>query len=1055
MPRYAATLLILLLFALAAAPALAAVNNTGDVRPIAPGGFGLPIGAPGIDDDGDNIADWIDSQGNNVFDNLADPNNAAGGNGLAWNDPLIWVDYETTQNILVGETGYGLLEINGGSALRYQHLVLGGSSTDTQGELELVTDSGSDYNFLTDLARTNNSRTGVGVMTITGVGSVFNNDPNVIPGEFQAALRFAGEPGTVTPDPTARDPNEGFDVHVGLLGTGQLNVLAGGRAEIQDSLLVGTASTAQGDVTVDGFGSYLAAYGRTDFDPGNGTSTAETSSIIGGNGRGSLTVSDGGRADFFNGLSIGAANTPTLPIAAVDSSSTDPLSSGAVTVTGNGSTLTIDATGLLQNGVALAIGELRAGPTTTLRFNNGGGVINAPDGTQSLGDGLMRIETGSNVTVTGSGSAEVGFNGVLELRGGRINVGGDIVNDGRIDGVGDVLATTLDTSVYSTIRGGDPDAQPGNPSSEPLRIALAGNAGGSGVAFTNRGLVDGLVDLSVTGDISNEGRIEVGGEIKARAITTTVGSTLVGNSATGSPLRVRLDSQDQVTDPTSVALQNNGLIGGDIEIITSGGVANGANLIGNPNLSNGGAIHANGVIQAGSFINHGQGEIYVASGDSLTVVAITEGNATPLSFRSQILFEDGVDQRTGAGGPDGNIDPASFFVANLGSITVNGGRFESGWVVDERPSINDGAIDHYRLFRNARYVEVDAASTSNAPVGEETVGTITSIDGTLVFREGIYNTGVVSFAGGSNVVTGQVINAGFFRAADFGADGADDGGFPLGDDRPDRNGLDYDGSATEEYLRPGVILVSGDNTSVTFQDSVRNSGIISIGPNGNVANFLGDLDNTGGTIQVALSPFAADVVSAYITVAGEVRINGGSIVLDGGAGTVDPTNVSSFALATAPGEIALAGEPLVPGEFSLTILEADGDLSEDSLFTSLVLPETGDGIYWDIVYDTDADEVRIELVESGAIGADFNNDNLVDQLDIDIWTRNVGIVSGASIIQGDADLDGDVDLGDYQQLMQQIFAGGTPIAFSAAVPEPTALMLLCLAGVAAAAGRRG
>lgn len=1042
MPRYAATLLVLL--ALAATPALAAVNLTGDVRPAAPGGFGIPpVGTAGLDDDNDNIADWIDGQGNNVFDNLVDPNDPAGGDGLAWNDPLVWVDYETTQNILVGETGYGLLEINGGSALRYQHLVLGGSSEGTDGRLELTTTAGEDYNFLDDLNRLDNSDTGFGVMTITGVGSIFNNAPNVIPADFQTALNFASG-GAVedlvltTPDPTPRETDEGFDAYVGLLGSGQLNVLAGGRAEIQDSLLAGVAATAQGDVTVDGFGSYLVAYGRTDFDPGTPLNpTTVTTSIIGGNGRGSLTVSDGARADFFNGLSIGAANSTSTNLINFDRRANDPLSSGTVTVMGNGSALTVDPSNLMQNGAALAIGELRENPLTTLRYDSSGNVISAPDGTTVLGDGLLRIETGSNVTVTGGGSAEVGFNGALELRGGRINVGGAVVNDGRIDGDGDLLAANLSTSVYSTIRGGDPDAQPGNPASEPLRIVL-----GSG-GFFNQGLVEGLVDLTATGDIINTGRIDMGGDISARSIITTVTSRIIGDSSSGSPLRIRLDSTDQIDDPNP-ALQNNGLIGGEIEIITPGGVVNGADLINDENSSNGGEINASGLIQAGSFVNHGQGLIQVDPGETLSILAVTDGNTAPLTNATngpiQIILEDGIDQS--AGSPDGEIDDAGVFVANLGSIVVNGGTFESGWVVDERPSIVGDAIDHYRLFRNARYVEVDATSTSLAPAGEETIGTITATDGTLVFREGVYNTGVMSFAGGTNVVTGHVINAGFFRAADAG----------LG--LLDRNGLDYDPGA-EEYLRPGVIVVSGDNTSVTFQDTVRNSGIISIGPNGNVANFLGDLDNTGGTVQIAISPFATDVASAYITVAGEVSINGGSLVLNGGGGSVDPTSVSSFAFATAPGDIALAGEPLVPGEFSLILLDADGELSGDSLFTSLVLPELGDGLYWDIVYDTDADEIRLELIESDAIGADFNNDNIVDQLDIDIWSRNAGIVAGASIIQGDADLDGDVDLGDYELVMQQIFAGGTPIAFSVAVPEPTTVMLLCLAGVAAAAGRRG
>ncbi|MEM1335737.1 MAG: hypothetical protein AAGG08_20005, partial [Actinomycetota bacterium] len=524
-----------------------------------------------------------------------------------------------------------------------------------------------------------------------------------------------------------------------------------------------------------------------------------------------------------------------------------------------------------------------------------------------------------------------------------MNTNGDVVNDGQIDGYGTLHGSTLDTSVYSTIRGGDPAAQPGNPSSAPLRLVLAGG-NLNNPTFTNRGIVEGRIDLSVTGDIDNQGRIEVGGEINARSIITTVTSSIIGDSSTGSPLRIRLDSTDQIDD-ANPALQNTGLIGGEIEIITPGGVVNGADLINDPELSNGGEINASGVIQAGSFVNHGQGLILVDSGKTLSIYAITDGAAAPLSNATNgainIILEDGIDQS--AGGPNGEVDDAGLFIANLGSIVVNGGTFESGWVVDQRPAIVADAIDHYRLFRNARYVEVDATSTSLAPVGEETIGTITATDGTLVFREGVYNTGVMSFAGGTNVVTGHVINAGFFRAADAG----------LG--LLDRNGLDYDPGA-EEYLRPGVIVVSGDNTSVTFQDAVRNSGIISIGPNGNVANFLGDLDNTGGTVQIAISPFATDVASAYITVAGEVSINGGSLVLNGGGGSVDPTSVSSVALSTAPGDIALSTAPLVPGEFSLTLLDADGELSEDSLFTSLVLPELGEGLYWDIVYDTDADE---------------------------------------------------------------------------------------------------
>lgn len=1107
MPRQAANLTAAALIAslvLATVPALAAVNSTGDVKPVAPGGFGIPIGAPGVDDDGDNIADYIDDQGNNVFDNLADPNNPAGGNGLAWDNELIWVDYETTQNILVGENGIGLLEINGGSALRYQHLVLGGASESNAGMLELTTTGGQNDNynvdFLTDMNNPATPRTGVGIVNVTGVGSVFNNAPNLISGDFQTALNFAsgadvGTLVTTTPDPTARDDDEGFDVHVGLLGGGQLNVTAGGRVEIQDALKVGSASTAQGDVTVDGLGSYLAAYGRTNFEAGGGGGTTQDpggvfASYIGGNGRGSLTVSDGGRADFFNGLSIGAANDAVRVIRNNDID-LDPQSSGAVVVMGNGSTLTVSPTGLLENGASLAVGELRENSITTLRYLTNGDLIDAPDGSQTLGNGSLRVDAGSRVVVNGTGSAEIGFNGVAELRGGELNVGGDIVNDGRIDGFGRVTGRTLDTSVYSIIRGGDPNAEPTSPSATPLRLVLAGEAGGDpdfvNPTVINRGAIEGLVDLRVTGDIKNGdgiirpgrpfeavgGRIEVGGQITARRLLNTAQSSLIGNSATGSPLLIRLDSEDQVNEGTfsvgndpSVfgALQNYGTIAGDIEVTTPGGVTNGADLtsvvgnaLGDPD---GGTIRANGTIQAGSFINHRNGLIQVDPGKRLSVKTTyadpTGGQRGTIPIvLPGIVVGDGVDATVRPGGPDGEIDTgtndAPFTIANLGKIVVNGGTFEADWIEENRDPIADGNIDFLRLFRNARQVAVDGASTTAAPLLDpvlgETIGTIAATDALLDFGQGIYNTGVVGFDGGTNTVRGVVYNAGFFRAGNDGLDGLP--GTP--DDVPPSNGIDYDTGA-EEFTRPGVIVVSGDGTSVTFTDEVNNTGLISIGPNNNVVNFLGDLDNAGGTIQVALSPFATESVSAFITVGGEVRINGGSLVLNGGAGPVDPTNPS---LATAPGPGPALALATAPEDFSLTVLEADGQLAEGSLFTNLLLPETPEGIYWDVIYDTAADEIRLELVESSAIGADFNNDNIVDQLDIDIWSRNVGIVGGASIIQGDANLDGRVDLGDYEQIMQQIFAGGTPVAFSLAVPEPAAMMLLCLAGVGFAASRRG
>ena len=44
---------------------------------------------------------------------------------------------------------------------------------------------------------------------------------------------------------------------------------------------------------------------------------------------------------------------------------------------------------------------------------------------------------------------------------------------------------------------------------------------------------------------------------------------------------------------------------------------------------------------------------------------------------------------------------------------------------------------------------------------------------------------------------------------------------------------------------------------------------------------------------------------------------------------------------------------------------------------------------------------------------DFNGDGVVNGLDLNIWLANVGITTGASVVQGDADSDGDVDGDDF------------------------------------------
>jgi hypothetical protein len=89
--------------------------------------------------------------------------------------------------------------------------------------------------------------------------------------------------------------------------------------------------------------------------------------------------------------------------------------------------------------------------------------------------------------------------------------------------------------------------------------------------------------------------------------------------------------------------------------------------------------------------------------------------------------------------------------------------------------------------------------------------------------------------------------------------------------------------------------------------------------------------------------------------------------------------------------------------------------------------------------------IEFGTVTPGANPADFNNDGSVNGADLTIWRNNFGSTT-ATKPTGDADTDGDTDGNDF--LVWQRNVGATAASASAAaVPEPTAIALLAIAGL--------
>lgn len=1003
--------LFAVLLSLAAAPAFAQITWEGSVLPTAPTGF--PI-LGGVDTNNDGVSDFLFAGGNGIITdgvNQTDPTGLTG-IGLPWNAEQVWRAYDSAQNILVGDVNQsGTLSIFGGGKLRYQNLVIGavseGSIPGANGlDFDLPGSIGDDT-FRVSTYQNGGFAGGNGLVTISGFGSLFNNDPNLIARADQIALNLGGarpidnivvdldaavQPaGNPFPNFVTRNVGAatgGFDVIVGLDGTAGLLVEAGGRMEIQDALMVAVDSQSNGAVTVDGVGSSLAAFGRVELLQSlNEIRSTETASFIGGRGNGSMTVSNGARADFFNGLAIGSLGTGG-DLGTTARGSTQGDGSGILSVINAGSMVNIYPsainTGTMVGNRALVIGERRTNITVP--------TVTAADA--DLQQGTLVVGSNAVINVAGrngaAGNAAIGKRGVVTLTGGRLQVDNDLETDGTIKGYGVVRSQFIETSQYSVIRGGDPNSQ-NTALTDPLLITVLNNSTSFATpALHNRGLIDGRTTLDVSGLIRNEGRIETSGEISANSLVTSVTSQIRSFPSSASPLRLQLYSDRAAgvgVNDNFGALHNRGLIDGYLDFIVAGGVVNGDNYLPTSlppanGSSTGGTISGSGRILAGQFLNNADAEVRVRQGQSLVIHA----NGPVATFP------------VGAGIPVTPAGPTlNYRTMNLGSMSVTGGDLEIGYIPSTGAPVNllnVAAFNTPEVFFNARYA---VEGTVPGTIAETTAGTIVSNNGNLHFTTGLINTGVVAFTGGTNLVNGPVYNA----ALDYGTAGS--------------------------LVIPGAIVVSGNGTSVTFEDDVVNDGDIGIGPFGSVVNFLGDLTNTG-TIDVAFDLFGTNgSQAAYITVQGGVQINGGTI---------------GFAFLNS------APPASIPNNFSVALLTA-GDLAEDSLFTNLVLPDLPAGKYWDVVYDTINNEVRLEVVMSNAIGADFNGDGVVSQSDIDVWVRNAGIESGASIIQGDANHDGKVDLADFDILMTQLYTG-TPVAIGGAplsttVPEPASALLVLLA----------
>lgn len=98
-------------------------------------------------------------------------------------------------------------------------------------------------------------------------------------------------------------------------------------------------------------------------------------------------------------------------------------------------------------------------------------------------------------------------------------------------------------------------------------------------------------------------------------------------------------------------------------------------------------------------------------------------------------------------------------------------------------------------------------------------------------------------------------------------------------------------------------------------------------------------------------------------------------------------------------------------------------------------------------------EVTFRFKASPLLAADFNADSMVDSEDQKIWQQHFGMTDSVTHLDGDSDLDNDVDGADLLR-WQRFHSFSQETLATISIPEPGSFLLLGIAALLLSAGHR-
>jgi hypothetical protein len=404
----------------------------------------------------------------------------------------------------------------------------------------------------------------------------------------------------------------------------------------------------------------------------------------------------------------------------------------------------------------------------------------------------------------------------------------------------------------------------------------------------------------------------------------------------------------------------------------------------------------------------------------LTSGAITleTGTTTEISDFGYLGGATGITNSGGTLQLDGSLANVTSLVTNTAGFIRGTGRFTAG--------LNNGAAGTIRAEAGDRLI-VDTVGPTNA-------GTIELAGGTVEYSKTL-----------TNLAAGTISGRGIFRgsASTPGSVGLTNQGV-----------LSFSAGLTDIYgdvnnTGSGKIIAGGGST-VTFYDDVVNNGSEIRTVTGSRSVFFGDVSGAGpftggGTVELDgdLKPGNSP---ANVSFSGNVVIAptaGTDIEL---AGTTKGSNYDSLTVA---GNVSLGGtlnvlliDGFTPAAGqSFNIMSAAGGIT--GAFDSTNLPTLAGGLSLGITYTPNA----INLSVIGILG-DYNHNGTVDAGDYVVWRKSLG--QSGPALAADSNADGVVDSNDYnfwRTHFGQKAVTGAGLAGNAAVPEPSLISALSIAGV--------